>query len=119
MMFDKIAQLVWDLQGLDPEETMWDYDQAEFAEHLAAEADPIKLKLHTFVFDCGDGPYAVALFKTAEGARRRERFEIDYSGYALEEAVGSRDIVIDHDGNILTRLDYMFHDEEGAIVFED
>ncbi len=36
-MPEKVAKIVWDLQGLDPEETMWGYDQEQFANMLREE----------------------------------------------------------------------------------
>lgn len=34
-MKEEIAELIWDLCGLDSDESMWGYDQEQFAYYLA------------------------------------------------------------------------------------
>ncbi len=60
----------------------------------------MKIKLHTYVVDAGDGSYHVKYFKTEEELQTFMKEEEDNMGYTTDSE-GCLEITIDADGNIV------------------
>jgi len=112
-MFRDIAELIWYKAGLDPEETISGWGTLEDAiEELKSRLPAIQVRIHACMLDGGDGTYDFALFKTKAGAEAREKNEEERMGYSCEDAVKQINVDVDHDGNILSQLDWVSVDED-------
>ncbi len=113
MITNEIAELVWELCQLDPEETMWNYDREGFADHLRRWLPTRKLCLHYCTCDAGDGTYWPTFFETAEKAEARKAHEIEVAGYALEDCVASLTLTLNPDGEVIDGFDFIRDDDDG------
>ena len=112
------AEIVWEVHQLDPEETIKGFTQEEFAQHLFRRMAPVPVILHTCMIDCDDGSAYPAVFKTYEGAHRREVYELEEMGYSFCEAVGSIRVEVDASGSVVGDTDYTYIDENDNEQYE-
>lgn len=116
-MTDKIAELVWNLCQLDPDESMWGYDRDGFADHLRRRLPPTQISIPYCMIDCGDGPFYPAVFKTPEDAQARSDYELDACGYVTPEALGTIKVLVSVDGDVVGGTDMIRLDEKDGEVY--
>jgi len=113
MSFAKqVANFIWEEQGLSPEETMFRFTREEFEIFLVEKLKPMTVKLHTCMIDSGDGSAYPAIFKTAQGAERREEFEVNEMGQGFCSATGTIVVGINASGQLVEGNDYTHFDTD-------